>query len=61
MFWIEKVYLTWILVFLLGLVGWVINVVKIIASINDPLTTEIIVRLVGVFVLPLGAIMGIIV
>lgn len=44
-------------VILLG-IGWVSNIVQIIHHINDPLTNMMILRWVGIFVAPLGAILG---
>ena len=41
----------------LGAVGWVMNIVKMAAT-NDPLTGLFVVRAVGVFIAPLGAVMG---
>lgn len=49
--------------FLLALVlvavgGWVANIVKLFGSDFSPLTGEVVLRVVGVFVAPLGAILG---
>ena len=41
----------------LGAVGWVMNIVKMAAT-GDPLTGLFVVRAVGVFIAPLGAVMG---
>ena len=38
--------------------GWIANVVKIVASIGDPLSAFFIARCVGVFFPPLGAVLG---
>lgn len=38
--------------------GYIANVVKIFASFNDPITAGLLIRGVGVFVPPLGAIAG---
>ena len=43
---------------LISIGGYVANIVKIVGAISEPLTTLMIVRLVGVFVGPLGIIMG---
>jgi hypothetical protein len=42
----------------IGAVGWIWNIVKIVGSIADPITAMLIVRCVGVFLVPLGAILG---
>lgn len=49
---------TYIAVLVLGLIGWVINIVKIIGAANDPLTGWFIARVIGVIVAPVGAILG---
>lgn len=38
--------------------GWIANVVKIFWIINDPVTGLFIARCVGVFVAPLGVVLG---
>lgn len=42
----------------LGLIGWCMNTYQIIQSINNGITTKLIVKLVGVFAAPLGAVLG---
>lgn len=39
-------------------IGWIMNVVKIIGSLNEPITAMFIARVVGAFAAPLGAILG---
>ena len=46
-----------VLIFL-GVVGWIINVVEVITMTGGDVTTEFILRCVGVPVAPLGAIFG---
>lgn len=43
-----------------GVLGWIMNFIAVIhfGITNAPMTTELVVRIVGVVVLPLGAIMG---
>ena len=41
-----------------AIVGWVINVVSIVHTIDLPLTGMFVLRCVGVVVAPLGAILG---
>jgi hypothetical protein len=49
----------WILIVLAAIVGWVMNVVKLIGMIGDGgITTMFVARIVGVPVGPLGAILG---
>jgi len=47
-----------IIVTLVGAGGWIANIVKLIEHIHDPITMMEIVRVVGVPVAPLGAILG---
>ena len=44
----------WILV----IVGWVMNIVALWGASFDPLTGPVILRIVGIFVAPLGAVLG---
>lgn len=40
-------------------IGWIMNIVKIIASLGDPtITPMFIARVVGAFVAPIGAVLG---
>lgn len=43
---------------LLSVGGWIANIVKLIGSNFDPLTGFVVARVVGVFVPPVGAILG---
>ena len=45
-------------VWALMLYGWIANIVTLWSSFEDPLTAKMIVRLAGIFVFPLGAILG---
>ncbi len=42
----------------LGLIGWCMNIYQIIQSIDDGVTAKLIVKLVGIFATPLGAVLG---
>jgi len=48
----------WALMLALMLYGWIANIVTLWSSFDDPLTAKMIVRLAGIFVFPLGAILG---
>ena len=39
-------------------IGWVINIITIVNHINDPVTGMQVLRAVGIFVAPLGGILG---
>ena len=56
---VEGFGLVWIAFVVAVLVGWVMNIVQLIhLSGTATLTLGIILRIVGIFVPPLGAIMG---
>jgi len=38
--------------------GWIINVMAIWHSIDNPITAKFILRCIGIFVLPIGGILG---
>lgn len=42
----------------LGIGGWVANVVKLVGADFEPLTGLIVARCIGVFFAPLGAVLG---
>ena len=48
----------YILLALLGVIGWVRNIVEIAHSSFAHLTGMLVLRIVGIFVAPLGAILG---
>jgi hypothetical protein len=41
-----------------SLTGWIWNIVKLYDLGLDPLTGEVVIRVVGIFVAPLGVVMG---
>jgi len=47
-----------ILLFFAGLYGWIMNIVSIINSDLIPLTTLLVVRVIGIFIPPIGAVLG---
>jgi len=42
----------------LGVIGWISNIFTLINHINDPITPMAVLRVVGIFAAPLGAILG---
>lgn len=50
--------LGWLVLVLIGAVGWIWNIVKIVQHIADPISAMFIARCVGVFAAPLGAVLG---
>jgi len=53
-----KFLFVWIVVALIGVGGWIANIVKLIGMNFEPITGMAVGRVVGVFVPPLGAILG---
>lgn len=41
-----------------GIIGWVLNILAIVATPLLPLTTMLILRVIGIFVVPLGSVLG---
>lgn len=50
--------LTYLVVILGLIIGWVMNIVSIVHTLSDPITGMFIARLVGTVVFPLGGILG---
>lgn len=48
-----------VIVYVAGAVGWIANLVKLIGIIDGGVTGMLVLRAVGVFIVPLGAILGI--
>lgn len=44
--------------FVLGAIGWVMNIVDIARSDVPPITAMFILRIVGIFIMPLGGVLG---
>jgi len=55
---LELLYVSIIPIALLGAFGWGWNIIKITQSSFDPLTGMLVVRIIGIFVAPIGAILG---
>jgi len=47
-----------IAVFIAGVIGWVMNIMTIAGSEFTPITGLLVLRVVGIFVAPLGAVLG---
>lgn len=50
--------LLFLLIVLFGVGGWIANIVKLIGMNLDPITGMLIVRAVGIVLLPVGAVVG---
>lgn len=55
---IELLSLGWVVVVLALIGGWVMNIMTIVQHANDPITGMFIFRCVGIFVMPLGGVLG---
>ena len=52
-------YVTYFLLCIVLLIGWLLNIGKLVGlRHSDEITVEIIIRIIGIFVGPLGSIMG---
>lgn len=51
-------YLTLIAIWLVFAIGWVMNIITIWNTMDNPVTAKFILRCIGVFVGPIGAILG---
>lgn len=47
-----------VLIALFGAGGWIANIVKLAGMSFDPITGMLVVRIVGIFLAPIGAVMG---
>lgn len=52
------ILLAWLALCAAGIVGWVMNIVKLVQMLDGSVTALFIARIVGVFAAPLGAILG---
>lgn len=52
------VEVTFLLLWIVGICGWVANIVKIVESIDGGITAMFVIRIVGIFAAPLGAVLG---
>lgn len=53
--------ITWLLIFtavILGFVGWIMNILTIAGSSFNDLTGLLVLRVVGIFIAPMGAVLG---
>lgn len=50
--------LIFVIIIFAGIGGWIGNIVKLTSASFDPLTGLVVLRAIGVFIAPLGAVMG---
>ena len=46
------------IIVIIGMWGWVVNIIKIVGSDFGQLTGMLVMRCIGVFIAPLGAVLG---
>lgn len=54
----SSVELLIVIVWIVGIGGWIANIVKLVGMLGGEITAMFIARCVGVFVAPLGVILG---
>lgn len=47
----------WVVI-IAGAAGWAMNLIDLVGMADEGITTELVIRIVGVFAVPLGAMMG---
>jgi hypothetical protein len=52
--------ISFVILALIGMAGWISNIVQICYMMNDPITGMFVFKCVGVLLMPLGSILGII-
>jgi len=50
--------LVWFVLVVGGMIGWVLNIIKLVGMIDSEITTMFVLRIVGIFAAPLGAVLG---
>lgn len=51
-------WLLWLGVMIAGAVGYILNAIEVAQACCEPMTGVLVLRFVGLFILPLGGIMG---
>lgn len=51
-------YLTLLAIWFLIFIGWVLNVIEIWHTVDNPITAKFVLRVVGIFIAPIGAVLG---
>ena len=55
---VEKYILFWLFALFVVGIGWVMNIIDLLGMSLDPLTPLAVLRVVGIFIPPLGAVLG---
>lgn len=55
---VSGVFVVWALSVIAIVIGWVMNIITLMGIINDPITGMFILRVVGIFIPPLGGVLG---
>lgn len=54
----SSMIIVWAALWVLGAIGWVLNIITIAGSSFDHITGILVLRIIGVFVAPIGAVLG---
>lgn len=54
----KSVILIYMGLILVGVGGWIVNIIKLTQCSFDPLSTEGVVRVIGAFIAPVGSVLG---
>ena len=55
---VDLTFVVWVVLLLVGVGGWIANIVKLCGMNFDHITGLLVVRAVGIVAAPLGAVMG---
>ncbi len=53
-----KLLILWAVIVIAGFTGWVLNILKLVQCSFDTIGPEIILRIIGIFMAPLGIVLG---
>jgi len=49
-----------VVIWIIGIIGWVANIVQIVSIWSPDITAMLVLKIVGIFIAPLGSVLGII-
>lgn len=48
----------WLALVVAGIAGWVMNIVQVVQQASEPFTVLLAVKIIGILIAPLGAVLG---
>lgn len=54
----EMFFIGYTIIFIVALVGWVMNIVAVVHSSFETISGLLVARIIGIFAAPLGAVLG---